>query len=128
MNEYDLIEKRIHEAEDLEAMAKVLSSLLSGGYSVWTDGSLYSIRQLVAVHKGLKIEIRPKEHSPPHFHVKCGGLSASFSIESCELLQGDIDRRNISLIEWWHQRSKDKLVKIWNETRPSDCPAGPIIA
>ncbi len=127
MNLYDAIEKKAIEADGLEEMAEALYFLLNSGFSVWEDGSLYSIKQLVAIHKNLKIEIRPKEHPPPHFHVKCANLNASFAIESCELLSGDIGGRNVALIQWWHKRSKDNLVEIWNETRPSDCPVGPII-
>ena len=128
MDKCEEIEKRILEANDLDEMAEVLFDLLNGGFSVWTDESLYCIKQLVAIQKGLKIEIRPKEHPPPHFHVKSADLNASFTIEDCEMLSGDLEGRNVSLIKWWHKRSKKKLVEIWNATRPSDCPVGPITA
>jgi hypothetical protein len=36
--------------------ALALAALLSGGFAVWTDGSLYSIRELVAKVNGLQSE------------------------------------------------------------------------
>ena len=127
MTPYDLLEQKIIDASDVDDLAEALYILFSGGYSVWEDGSLYNIRQLVDVHKGLKIEIYPNEHPPPHFHVKSGGNKVSFSIEKCELLEGKIDGRQKALVEWWHKRAKDKLIETWNNTRPSDCPVGKIV-
>lgn len=126
MNQYEEIENRVLAANNLNEMAESLFELLNGNFSVWQDGSLYIIKQLVAMQKGLKIEIYPNEHPPPHFHVKCGEINVSFSIEHCELLEGKLDGRRTSLIKWWHKRSKDKLIDIWNKTRPSDCSVGPI--
>lgn len=57
-------------AKSLDDAGEVLSELLSGGYAVWTDGALYSIRQLVDRLRGLKIIVFPNDHAPPHFHVK----------------------------------------------------------
>ena len=126
MNPYDQIEKRVLGAQNIGEMEEILFILLNGNFSVWEDGSLYSIRQLVSMQNGLKIEIYPNEHPPPHFHVKCGDINVSFSIEDCKLLEGKLDGRRIALIEWWYKRSKTKLVDIWNKTRPSDCSVGPI--
>ncbi|WP_078118529.1 DUF4160 domain-containing protein [Thiosocius teredinicola] len=120
----DLIEKKLAEAISLEEIAEVLKLLLGGGYSIGEDGSLYYIRQLVAQVKGLKIEVFAKEHAPPHFHVRGGGVNASFSLESCEHLQGNVGRREKALIEWWYQRSREQLIHAWNSTRPTDCPVG----
>jgi hypothetical protein len=127
MNPYEQIENKAKEASSLDELAESLHVLLNGNYSVWEDGTLYNIKQLVARYKGLKIEIYPNEHPPPHFHVKCGDISVSFSIENCELLEGKLDGRRTGLIEWWHKRTKEKLIETWNNTRPSDCPVGPIV-
>lgn len=120
------IDKHIVDATRVGQLEEILEELLSGKYSVWTDGSLYFTKQQVDRIKGLKIEIYPNEHPPPHFHVRGGGINASFSIVDCKHLEGEISNRNKSIIEWWHERSKDLLVNKWNETRPSDCQVGPI--
>ena len=126
MNPYEELDRRAREAESLQDSAAVLYDLLSGGYSVWTDGSLYSIKQLVARVKGLQIHVYPNEHSPPHFHVKSPDVDASFTIQDCTFMHGNIDGREQHLVRWWYERSRPQLVAAWNATRPSDCPVGPI--
>lgn len=126
MNPYEDLEERARSAESLTDSAAVLSDLLTGGYSVWSDGSLYSIRQLVARVKGLQIHVYSKEHSPPHFHVNSPDIDAAFTIHDCTFMHGNIDSREQNLVHWWYQRSRPQLVAAWNSTRPLDCPAGPI--
>jgi hypothetical protein len=74
----------------------------------------------------LRIVIHPNEHPPPHFHVIGSGINASFAIDNCALLRGDIGSRERQLVEYWHRRGRTRLVDVWNKTRPSDCPVGPI--
>ena len=126
MNLYDEFEQRAKAAKSLQESAIVLSDLLSGGYAVWTDGSLYCIRQLVARVKGLQIHIYAREHSPPHFHVKGQNVDAAFAIDDCTFLHGNIDGREKNLVGWWYKFSRPLLVSAWNSTRPSDCPVGPL--
>ena len=126
MNPYEEIERRASSTKSLQVSAEVLEILLSGGFSVWTDGSLYSIKQLVARVNGLRIEVFSREHSPPHFHISGGGIDATFSISDCEHLSGEIGGREKALVKWWYARSKPSLVRAWNESRPSDCPVGVI--
>jgi hypothetical protein len=126
MNPYDEIERRIRDAQSLTDAAAVLEELLSGGYSVWTDGSLYNIRQLVERINGLRIEVYSDEHAPPHFHVSAPDIDAVFSVKEGAFIRGDIDGRNRRLIEWWYQRSREQIVAAWNATRPADCPVGPV--
>jgi Domain of unknown function (DUF4160) len=126
MNLDDVIERRIASAQDLDSAAEVLGLLLSDGLAVWSDGSLYNIRHLVGRVNGLKIEVYAKEHPPPHFHICGGDIDATFSLSDCAHLEGRIGKREIELVRWWYQRSRTTLVRAWNETRPSNCPVGPI--
>lgn len=126
MNPYDDLERRAEQAKSLQDSAAVLSDLLTGGYSVWTDGRLYSIRQLVARIGGLQIHIYANDHAPPHFHIKGPDVDATFTIQDCTFERGNIDGREQKLVRWWYQRSRSQLIAAWNATRPSDCPVGPI--
>jgi hypothetical protein len=126
MNPYSEIDERARTATTLEEAAKVLYGLLAGGYGIWVDGQLYSIRQLVARVAGLKIHIYPVEHPPPHFHVRSPDVDATFTLDDCTFIKGNIDRRERDLVRWWYDRSRSLLIRVWNQTRPSDCPAGPI--
>jgi hypothetical protein len=126
MNPYEELDRRARDAKSLQDSAAVLSELLSGGYSVWMDGSLYSIRQLVARVGGLQIHIYAKEHSPPHFHVRSPDIDAAFTVQDGTFLHGNIGGREKKLVLWWYERSRPSLVAVWNASRPADCPVGPI--
>lgn len=123
---YDSLENAAKTATSLDESTTALAQLLSSGVAVWDDGSLYSIRQLVAKVNGLKIEVFAREHPPPHFHISGGGIDATFSLTTCELLQGKISGREAALVKWWYDRSRSNLISAWNQSRPTDCPVGPV--
>jgi len=70
---------------------------------------------------------RPQEHPPPHFHVAYQGQDASFSIADCLRLPGvnGLERYESAIYNWWAD-NKHKLIEIWNASRPTNCPVGPI--
>jgi Domain of unknown function (DUF4160) len=126
MNPYELLEQRISSAQTLDESARVLSELLNGGYSIWTDGSLYHIRQQVGRKDALQIHVYANEHPPPHFHVQSADVDAVFTIDDCTYIKGNIDGREQRLVKWWYGRNRELLIKTWNATRPAGCPVGPI--
>lgn len=109
--------------EDFEL--HLISFISSGAY--YFNDHIIEARQLVDRINSLKIEIYSKEHAPPHFHVMLDGYKASFAIDDCEILENSgIGNREIRNIQDWFRRSKDKLIEVWNNTRPSDCQVGKI--
>lgn len=118
------LEGQIRKAESLEALTEPLAELLRKGYEVSHDDQLTVIKFLVDRVNGLRIEIRVREHAPPHFHLTGDNIDASFSVADCSMIEGYVDPRHQRLIKWWFQRSQPKLVEIWNRTRPTDCPVG----
>jgi len=76
--------------------------------------------------KGAKIEIFSNEHPPPHFRVFYQGSSANYTISNCDRINGDGQLQTFekNIKKWW-KNNKDRLIEIWNERRPSDCPVGP---
>ena len=105
-----------------------LEAILHGPCSIFFhDGEpiLLEGKQLVERLAGLKLEIYPDEHAPPHFHVRASGLNASFAIEDCRLLQGKPSPDVLDKVRYWHRHSKHKLIEAWNATRPTDCQVGP---
>lgn len=117
-----------NDLESLDEYAEWLEALLHEPCSIWEkeDGTLIllEIRQLVAKVNGLKIEVYSNEHPPPHFHVKSPNVDASFTIEGCELLNGNVSSGDYKKVQYWHQSSKSYLIEIWNSTRPSGCVVG----
>lgn len=84
-------------------------------------------KQLIERLAGLKVEIYPDEHAPPHFHIKSPEINASFAIEDCCLLDGNAPRGALDKIKYWHKHSKKKLIEAWNSTRPTYCQVGPYV-
>lgn len=126
-----LIRESAEDCRTIDDLAEFLAAVLSWGTIIdrGPDGRerVTFGRVLVARIDGLRIEIRPREHAPPHFHVVAHGVNARFEIVSGEYLGGDAPRGVVRQIQLWHGGAVDRLVAIWNETRPSDCPVGPIV-
>ena len=123
----DAVAFRLRHSQTLEDAAAVLYQLLTGGYAVWEDGRLYYAKALVAVVGPLRIEVRLREHAPPHFHAAVDDRNASFTIRDCTYLNGSITSRDRHLVEYWYRNGGRRLVvESWNTTRPTDCPVGPI--
>jgi hypothetical protein len=72
---------------------------------------------------GLRIEVFSNEHPPPHFRVSCNGETANYRISDCEQLNGGLSRY-YGVIKTWHAENKTRLIEIWNDRRPADCPVG----
>jgi len=109
----DELQKEIADASSVEGSLAALEHLLSGGYNVLPNGDLYFIKELVGRVNGLSIYIYPKDHPPPHFHIRGGGIDASFSIQDWDLLKGTINPRHHGLIRWWHREAQAKLQETW---------------
>jgi hypothetical protein len=126
-NRYFLVNSA--ELEGFEEHVKWLESLLYESCSIVENAngekSINIDRQLVERVRGLKIEIYPNEHPPPHFHVKSKNINASFRIENCAQLKGQISPKDYEKVKYWHESSKKLLIEIWNSTRPTDCIVGP---
>ncbi|MFA8443754.1 DUF4160 domain-containing protein [Yoonia sp.] len=79
----------------------------------------------VAHVKAAKVEVFSREHPPPHFRVLYQGSSANYEISDCTRMNGSgqVLRFEKNIKKWW-KKNKEKLIEIWNERRPSDCPVG----
>jgi len=113
--------------ETFDDHAAWLEAILHNPCNVWEeDGEMFliEIRQLIARVNGLKIEVYSNEHPPPHFHVKSPNVNASFDIENCSLLEGNIEGRDKKKIQFWHKYAKPLLIEAWDSTRPTNCSVG----
>ena len=120
---------RLASFSTVEEFEQHLESLLSGGVYIFEqDGRRFPIfgKALVGKVQGLRIDIFPREHAPPHFHVRGPDIDASFRVDNGAYLEGQIDRRSQDLIEYWYMEARPRLIEVWNKTRPSDCQVGPV--
>ena len=110
------------DISDLERNLKMVMAYTK----VTPDGRVVETRQLVDRMDNIKFEIYPKEHSPPHFHVNTSTFSASFRIIDGEQIEGFLKSKDLKKVKYFHKNNRQKLIQVWNELRPTDCPVGPI--
>lgn len=62
-----------------------------------------------------------KDHNPPHFHAKYGEYMGIMDINKGELIEGELPRRALRLVQEWAELHKAELLLNW-ETAQSDNP------
>lgn len=108
-----------------DILQKILEDLLEIylGYDDETINKLLEtpdliIKQRVQKINNLEVWIYSNDHNPPHFHVKTNDLKidAKFSIESGELIGGDISTKDRKKIMAFYNSVKGKAVMqmIWD--------------
>jgi hypothetical protein len=72
----------------------------------------------------VRMYFAPGEHNPPHFHAYYNEFKATFSIESLELLHGELPRRQLRLIQAWAELHQDELRADWRLAMNGEQPHG----
>lgn len=62
---------------------------------------------------GIIIAMYYNDHVPAHFHAKYGGHEALISIETGEVISGDLPPRVLGLVEEWRELHKGELLHDW---------------
>jgi len=55
----------------------------------------------------------PDEHPPPHFHVYYGEFKALINIQTCEIMEGNLPRKQVRLALAWAELHQDELMANW---------------
>lgn len=66
---------------------------------------------------GIIIKMFFDDHNPPHFHAVYGNCEAVFSIETLEMISGDMPHRVKGLVIEWASIHKNELIKNWISLR-----------
>ena len=66
---------------------------------------------------GISIYFYTSDHFPPHFHAVYGEFEASFVIETCEILDGEVPPRIRRLITEWATMYQGELMDNWHRAR-----------
>ncbi|KYG22609.1 hypothetical protein SE92_22320 [Bradyrhizobium sp. AT1] len=93
---------------------------------IWDDeGRRLLTEEQVDRINNMVVVIQALEHPPPHFHVRHQGENASFAISDGSRLPGveGLEKFDRNIKKWW-KKNMCTLVKVWNETRPTDCVVG----
>lgn len=63
---------------------------------------------------GIVIKVFFGDHPPPHFHAIYGEYNALVSIESLEIIEGDLPSRAQKLVLEWATLYQQDLLQMWN--------------
>ncbi len=61
----------------------------------------------------IRMYYAPGEHNPPHFHAYYGEYKATFLIDSLELKEGELPRRQLRLVQAWAEIHREELNADW---------------
>jgi hypothetical protein len=67
----------------------------------------------VARFYGIIIKVFFGDHPPPHFHAVYGEYNALISIESLEIIEGDLPKRAQKLVMDWASLYQQDLLEMW---------------
>ena len=81
----------------------------------------------LAVFFGITIRMYFDDHPPPHFHAYYGGQAAKISIETLTVIEGDLPRRALALVQEWATEHRAELMDDWDRAE-AHLPLLPIAA
>ena len=61
----------------------------------------------------IRMYFAPGEHNPPHFHAYYNEYRASISIDTCEVTEGNLPRRQQKLVQAWAELHQEELMADW---------------
>ncbi len=61
----------------------------------------------------IRMYFAPGEHNPPHFHAYYNEYKASFNIDSIEIIDGELPRKQKRLVQAWAELHIDELKANW---------------
>lgn len=69
---------------------------------------------------GISIRMFFADHAPPHFHAVMGRQRAMVSIETGEILKGDLPPTARRLVREWTLRYNEQLKDVWDIGQRAD--------
>jgi hypothetical protein len=70
----------------------------------------------------IKMYFSQSEHGIPHFHAMYGEYNGVFSIETLEMMVGDLPRRSQQLIQEWAALYQNELLDMWETNKFKKLP------
>ena len=62
----------------------------------------------------IRMYFAPGEHPPPHFHAYYNEFKASIDIRTCEIMEGNLPRRQEKLVLAWAELHQEELMSDWD--------------
>lgn len=54
-----------------------------------------------------------REHQPPHFHATYGGQEVLVSIKELEVIEGEMQNKQLKMLLGWAALHQDELMENW---------------
>ena len=70
-------------------------------------------------NKRLPVDMKGREHNPPHVHIEVGGTSGLFEIQNGNQWKGNVKGKHLVVIKAWILANRSYLKKEWNKRNPS---------
>ncbi len=70
----------------------------------------------------IRMYCAPKERAPSHFHAYYGDYKAVIDINNCELIEGELPKKQLRLVLAWAELHKDELDANWRLAMDSELP------
>lgn len=61
----------------------------------------------------IKMYFKQSEHNPPHIHAIYGEYVGAIDIQTGEMLEGDLPKRALQMVQEWTSKHKEELMRIW---------------
>lgn len=66
---------------------------------------------------GIIIAMYYNDHAPPHFHARYGEHEALLSIESLDVIEGEVPGRALAMVLEWASLHRSELRTNWERAR-----------
>lgn len=70
----------------------------------------------------IKMYFSQSEHGIPHFHAMYGEYNSVFSIETLEMMEGDLPIRSQRLVKEWGIQYQRELLLMWQNNEFKQLP------
>jgi hypothetical protein len=70
----------------------------------------------------IKMYFSQSEHGVPHFHAVYGDFNGVFSIETLEMIEGDLPARSQRLVKEWGTQYQSELLRMWQNNEFKQLP------
>ena len=70
----------------------------------------------------IRIYFAPKEHQPPHFHAYYAEHKATVDIQTCEILEGELPKKQKKLVLAWAELHQEELMANWKLVMNGETP------
>lgn len=61
----------------------------------------------------IKMYFKQSEHNPPHIHAIYGEYIGAVDIKTGDMLEGDLPKRALRMVQEWIEAHKKDLMEIW---------------